>query len=255
MQETKVISPDYIDKTSAIDALINNFETSAKPLRNKGRNSLKLFELDGLIINVKSFRVPNIINQIAYRFLRMSKAQRSFEYANKLTDLNIGTPQPIAYYEYKTTFFFNKSYYISIQQDCDLTYRELTKDAHYPDHENILRAFTRFTYNLHENKVNFLDHSPGNTLIKKVDGEYEFYLVDLNRMSFESMSFEKRIKNFAKLSTCKHMIAVMSDEYAKCTGEDSKVVESLLLQFTQAFQNRYQNRRILKKKLNFFIKK
>ena len=251
MQETKVISPDYIDKTSAIDAIINNFETSGEPFRKKGRNSLKLFELDGLMINVKSFRVPNVINKIAYRFLRMSKAQRSFEYANKLIDLNIGTPQPIAYYEYKTTFFFNKSYYISVQQDCDLTYRELTKDAHYPDHENILRAFTRFTYNLHENKVNFLDHSPGNTLIKKVDGSYKFYLVDLNRMNFEPMSFEKRIKNFAKLSTCKHMIAVMSDEYAKCIGEDSKEVENLIWQFTQAFQNR----RNLKKKLKFLKKK
>ena len=255
MQETKVISPDYIDKASAIDAIINNFETSGEPFGDKGRNSLKLFELDGLMINVKSFRVPNIINQIAYRFLRMSKAQRSFEYANKLIDLNIGTPQPIAYYEYKTTFFFNKSYYISVQQDCDLTYRELTKDAHYPDHENILRAFTRFTYNLHENNVNFLDHSPGNTLIKKVDGSYKFYLVDLNRMNFEPMSFEKRIKNFAKLSTSKHMIAVMSDEYAKCIGEDSKKLEILMWKFTQAFQNRYHNRRILKKKLKFFNKK
>ncbi len=255
MQETKVISPDYIDKTSAIDAIINNFENSGEPFRKKGRNSLKLFELDGLMINVKSFRVPNVINKIAYRFLRMSKAQRSFEYANKLIDLNIGTPQPIAYYEYKTTFFFNKSYYISVQQDCDLTYRELTKDAHYPDHENILRAFTRFTYNLHENKVNFLDHSPGNTLIKKVDGSYKFYLVDLNRMNFEPMSFEKRIKNFAKLSTCKHMIAVMSDEYAKCIGEDSKEVENLIWKFTKAFQNSYQSRRILKKKLKFLKKK
>ena len=254
MQETKVISPDYIDKTSAIDAIINNFETSGEPFK-KGRNSLKLFELDGLMINVKSFRVPNIINKIAYRFLRMSKAQRSFEYANKLIDLNIGTPQPIAYYEYKTTFFFNKSYYISVQQDCDLTYRELTKDAHYPDHENILRAFTRFTYNLHENKVNFLDHSPGNTLIKKFNESYKFYLVDLNRMNFEPMSYEKRIKNFAKLSTCKHMIAVMSDEYAKCIGEDSKEVENLIWKFTKAFQNSYQSRRILKKKLKFLKKK
>ena len=86
MQETKVISPDYIDKASAIDAIINNFETSGEPFGDKGRNSLKLFELDGLMINVKSFRVPNIINQIAYRFLRMSKAQRSFEYANKLIE-------------------------------------------------------------------------------------------------------------------------------------------------------------------------
>ena len=254
MQETKVIHPDFIDKTSSIDAMIHNFESSGTPFGNQDRNSLKLFELDGLTVNVKSFRVPNLINQIAYRFFRKSKAQRSFEYANKLMNLGIGTPQPIAYYEYKTPFFFKKSYYISAQQDVDLTYRELTKDANYPDHENILRAFTRFTYNLHENKVNFLDHSPGNTLIKKIGESYEFYLVDLNRMNFETLSLEERIKNFAKLSTSKDMIAVMSDEYAKCIGENSKKVETLMWKFTEAFQNNYQSRRRLKKNLKFWKK-
>lgn len=255
MQETKVIHPNFTDKASSVDAMIHNFESSGTPFGNQDRNSLKLFELDGLTVNVKSFRVPNLVNQIAYRFFRKSKAQRSYEYANTLMDLGIGTPQPIAYYEYKTAFSFKKSYYISAQQDCDLTYRELTKNANYPDHENILRAFTRFTYNLHENKVNFLDHSPGNTLIKKVGEEYEFYLVDLNRMNFETLSFEERIKNFAKLSTSKDMIAVMSDEYAKYIGEDPKKVEALMWQFTQTFQNKYQNRRRLKKKLKFWKKK
>ena len=255
MQETKVIHPDFIDKVDSIDVMIHNFDTSGTPFGNQDRNSLKLFDLEGLTVNVKSFRVPNVINQIAYRFFRKSKAQRSFEYANTLMDLGIGTPQPIAYYEFKSPLAFKKSYYLSAQQDCDLTYRELTKDPDYPDHENILRAFTRFTYNLHENKVNFLDHSPGNTLIKKVGEEYKFYLVDLNRMNFESLSFEERIKNFAKLTTSRDMIAVMSDEYAKCIGEDAKKVEDLIWQFTQAFQNNYQNRRRLKKKLKFWKKK
>ena len=74
--------------------------------------------------------------------------------------------------------------------NCDLTFRELTKDLNYPDHEIILRAFTRFTFQLHENGINFLDHSPGNTLVKKVGKEYEFYLVDLNRMNFGFMDFD-----------------------------------------------------------------
>ena len=65
-------------------------------------------------------------------------------------------------------FRFKKSFYLSEQVDCDLTYRELITDLNYPNYETILRAFTRFTYLLHERGIQFLDHSPGNTLIKKI---------------------------------------------------------------------------------------
>jgi hypothetical protein len=55
-----------------------------------------------------------------------------------------------------------------------LTFRELVEVPDYPDHENILRQFTKFTFNLHEKELNF--RSSGNTLIKKVsDDEYNFF--------------------------------------------------------------------------------
>ena len=202
-----------------------------------------------IILNIKSFRIPNIINQIAYRFFRKSKAQRSFEYANKLIKLDVGTPQPIAFYEFKTSFLFKKSFYVSEHLNCDLTYRELTTNFDYPDFENILRAFTRFTFKLHEKNIQFLDHSPGNTLIKKVGNEYKFYLVDLNRMEFKSMDFETRIKNFSRLTIHKSMVEVMSDEYAKCSGEDYNKIFDLMWKETEVFQEKFHRKRRLKKKL------
>lgn len=254
MQETKVIHPKFTSKSSEIDTMIHNFDRSGTPFGNQDRNSLKLFDLGHETVNVKSFRVPNIFNQIAYKFFRKSKAQRSFEYANKLIKLNINTPEPIAFYEYKTPFLFKKSYYISVQQDCDLTYRELTKNLNYPDHENILRTFTRFTYNLHKNNVNFLDHSPGNTLIKKDGNTYMFYLVDLNRMEFKPMSFETRIKNFERLTTHKSIVEIMSDEYAKISGENYSKVFNLMWYSTEAFQEKFHRKKRLKKKLKFWKK-
>ena len=238
-----------------LDDIITNYDTKGEDFGNQDRNSLKLFMLEDKTLNVKSFRVPNVINQLAYRFLRKSKAQRSFEYAKQLQSLDIGTPQPIAYYEYKSLFLFNKSYYVSEQLECDLTYRELTKDFNYPNHEAILRAFTRFTYNLHQKQVKFLDHSPGNTLIKKVDDDYEFYLVDLNRMEFKPMDLEARIKNFAKLTTHKSLIKVMSEEYAKCSNESYETVFNLMWNNTQDFQRRYWRRRRIKNKLKFWKSK
>jgi len=247
-----LIHNNYKNLESQLNKIITNFDTLGEDFGNQDRNSLKLFKLDDKTVNVKSFRIPNFINQFAYRFLRKSKAQRSFEYGNKLQSLDIGTPQPIAYYEYKTWFLFKKSFYISEQLECDLTYRELTTDLNYPNHEAILRAFTRFTYNLHEKQVKFLDHSPGNTLIKKVGEDYEFYLVDLNRMEFKSMDLEERIKNFAKLATHKSIIEVMSDEYAKCCNIPYEEVFTIMWSNTQEFQRRFWRRRRIKNKLKFW---
>ncbi|MFK7781394.1 Kdo domain containing protein [Psychroserpens sp.] len=252
MKTIKSIHKDYLVHEAFFDDIISNFDSKGEPFGNQDRNSLKLFDLNGKSINVKSFRIPNLVNQIAYRFFRKSKAQRSFEYGNWLKSLDIGTPQPLAYYEYKSAFLFNKSYYISAQQDCDLTYRELTTNFDYPDHEHILRAFTRFTYKLHKKNVHFLDHSPGNTLIKKVGDEYQFYLVDLNRMEFKELDFETRITNFSKLTTHKFMVEIMSDEYAKCSGEDYDKILDVMWSSTEAFQNKYHRKRRLKNKILFW---
>lgn len=219
-----------------------------------GRNSIKLFSIENQTINIKAFRVPNVFNQIAYKFLRKSKAQRSFEYANKLIGLNIGTPKPIAYFEFTTPFLFKKSFYVSEHLDCDLTYRELTKNLEYPDFDNILRAFTRFTFDLHEKGIHFLDHSPGNTLIKKNGNSYDFFLVDLNRMRFGKMDFETRIKNFSRLTIHKSMVKTMSDEYAKCSGEDYDKIFELMWGETESFQKRFYRKKRLKKKLKFWKK-
>lgn len=251
--KNSVIHDNFKPYNFEIDSFISNFDIGGEDFGNQQRNSLKLFKLNDGLVNIKSFRIPNIVNQIAYKFFRKSKAQRSFEYANKLTsELNIGTPQPIAYYEFKTPFLFKKSYYISEHLSYDLTYRELTTDLNYPDHENILREFTKFTYKLHENGINFLDHSPGNTLIKKVNGKYFFYLVDLNRMEFKFMNFETRIRNFARLTIHKSMVEVMSDEYAKCLGKDYNKVFNLMWYETEAFQAKYHQRRRIKNKIKFW---
>ena len=254
MNRTKQIHISFSNDEAFLDDIITNYDTKGEDFGNQDRNSLKLFQLEDETLNVKSFRIPNLVNQIAYKFFRKSKAQRSFEYANKLQALDIGTPQPIAYYEYITPFLFKKSYYISEQQDCDLTYRELTTNFEYPEHETILRAFTRFTHNLHEKQVKFLDHSPGNTLIKKVGNDYEFSLVDLNRMEFKPLDFETRIKNFSKLTVHKFMIEIMSDEYAKCSGEDVEKIFNLMWQYTNEFQDKYKKKRRLKNKLKFWKK-
>ncbi len=249
------ISNNYLSSKKELINTLHNFNNIGENYGNQNRNSLKIYDLNGATINIKSFKIPNLINRVAYRFLRKSKAQRSFEYANKLLDLKIGTPQPIAYFEFQSSLLFGKSYYISEHLNYDLTYRELTIDLNYPDHENILRNFTRFTFELHEKGVHFLDHSPGNTLIvKNKNGNYDFFLVDLNRMEFKSLDFETRMKNFARLTKEKSIIKVMANEYAKLYNQEENLIFEKMNFYTSHFQNQFVKKRALKKKI-FFWKK
>lgn len=251
MKKAKIFNKSFDEgfKTK-LTKLINNFDAIEGGTGK--RNIIKIVELEGFILNIKAFKIPNIINQVVYNFFRKSKAQRSFEYANKLIDLNVGTPKPIAFFEHKTPFLFRKSFYVSEQQDCDLTYRELITKFDYPDYDDMLRAFTRFTYSLHEKGIHFLDHSPGNTLIKRNDNDYDFYLVDLNRMNFGTLDFETRIKNFSRLTIHKSMVEIMSDEYAKCTGEDYNTIFNLMWKETEDFQEKFHKKKRLKKRLKFW---
>lgn len=250
------INPVFTNAASSVRENIKNFQNTGVIFADGQRNIIKLFDLNGKTINIKSFKIPNLINKIAYRYFRKSKARRSFEYATILLEKGIGTPEPIAFFENFNILGLKDSYYVSEQLECDLTYRELVEIPDYPDRDNILRQFTRFSFELHEKGIEFLDHSPGNTLIKKnAEGTYNFFLVDLNRMEFhESMSFEMRMKNLCRLTPLKEMVAVMSNEYAKLYTESEQKTFDTLWKYTADFQEQFYRKKRLKKKLKFWKK-
>ena len=245
----KVLSTKYRDLAPDLEQIINDFDAPGKRYDYEKRNKMLSVDIKGLLVNVKSFKIPNIFNQIAYKFFRKSKAERSFTYAKRLLELGIQTPEPIAYYEFYSLYGIRKSYYFSEHIDYDIMYRTLVADPAYPEHEKILRAFTRFTYEMHEKGIYFKDHSPGNTLIKKVGSSYEFYLVDLNRMKFFNLDFDARVTNFSRLTPKQDMVAVMSDEYAKLIGEPYQKVFDKMWGETEAFQYRFFRKKRWKKRL------
>ena len=249
-----ILSPLFNLSDKQIYFLITQFETSGTLFGNGDRNTIKLFDLNGQSINIKSFKIPNLINKIAYRYFRKSKARRSFEYATNLLEKGIGTPQPIAYLENYNWFGLTSSFYVSEHLVTELTFRELVEIPEFPENEIILRQFTQFCFDLHEKGIEFLDHSPGNTLIKKVgDQKYTFYLVDLNRMNFHTtMDFDMRMKNLSRLTPKKEMIAIMSEEYAKFYPQSKEIVFEKMWFFTQDFQQKFAKKQRLKKKLKFW---
>jgi hypothetical protein len=234
---------------------VKDFDNLGQLFGHGKRNKIKLFELDDMTVNIKSFKIPNLINQIAYKFFRKSKARRSYEFANVLLSNNIGTPQPIAYIEDFSFLGLEKSYYISAHLQSELTFRELVEIPDFPDHDNILRQFVHFCFKIHEKGIEFLDHSPGNTLIRKgANGSYEFFLVDLNRMCFhDAMDFDQRMKNLSRLTPKKEMIAVMANEYSKLypAKSESKIFEKMWF-YTNDFQIKFHKKIKLKEMLKFW---
>ncbi len=250
----KIDDNSKLTKTQVLEA-IDTFEDPQKLVGVGIRNVIKIIEINGHRYNIKGFKIPNLVNKIAYRFFRSSKAERSFLYAHKLLESGILTPYPEAFVEKTSLLFFGRSYYVSKQLNYDFTIRKLIDEPDFEDYDNILRQFTKFTFDLHEKGIQFLDHSPGNTLIKQNGNSYTFYLVDLNRMAFKTLSFDERVANFARLSPTGYMLDVISDEYAKLTKTPHELVKERMYFFSQKFSTGFKKKEAFKKKYFFWRNK
>lgn len=243
MRENWVVSPQYKKLDQQLRLLVDQFDQSGELVVAGDRNTIRKAKIEDKWYSIKSFKKPNAIQSVVYRFFRKSKAERSFYYAMKLIAAKLGTPAPVAYYE-NFGVGLNTSYYISRHLDYDLDFRVLIHKPLYPDRKKILEQFTRFTFQLHEAGIEFLDHSPGNTLIVKKANDYKFYLIDLNRMRFGPMDLEARMLNFRRLWLSKAMIKIMAPVYAELYGSSPEFVQDLMLQFSRQFKKKVTAKKI-----------
>lgn len=253
----KTFCPNFEYLESEFDEILNNFKNDGKLIGSEKRNVIKYFDLkEGTKVNVKSFKKPHLLNTIVYGYIRKSKAQRSFEYALMLNKIGIGTPQPYAYYENKTFLGLRESFYFSLQQDVDLMFRNLVQDPNYVNRNEIIKQTAQFIFKIHSKGIEFIDNTAGNILIKKVsDNEFTFYLVDLNRMNFNSdLDMKKRVKNLAKLTTEDDINYILAKEYAKLYEVDENDFFRMLKVESYRFINKFKRRRKFKKMIKFWKK-
>ncbi|OYQ34676.1 lipopolysaccharide kinase [Flavobacterium cyanobacteriorum] len=242
--------PEYSADRQLLLRLADDFDKEGTLLVKGSRNTIKTNFFKGEKVNIKYFKKPGLLKGIIYGIFRPSKAKRSFEYAKYLLSHNILTPKPVAYIEDKAALMLKDSYYICSHIEYDFTFRELIHNPLFPDRQNILEQFTAFTYRMHEARVNFLDHSPGNTLIvNKGNGEYDFYLIDLNRMKFQDMGIEVRMANFRKLWPSRTMVKIIAAKYAELSGQPYEKLHSMLLGSTLDFKRRITKKKYFKRKL------
>ena len=206
------------------------------------RNKIKIISYNDEDITVKSFKVPHFMNRIVYTFFRDSKAKRSFENSMKIVEF---VPKPIGYAEYKKFGLLYDSYFVCEKYTYDFTIREVLLQGDFEDREDIFQQFASFTYALHMEGVEHLDYSPGNILIKKVDGSYEFKIIDVNRMQFKRLSDNERLENFSKLWAKDEDLFLIIDSYAKLIEMDRDEAFGIALRASQ----RHKDKKNFKKRL------
>ena len=68
-------------------------------------------------------------------------------------------------------------------------------------------------------------------------------------MQFGPISFEKRMKNFSRLTPKKEMVKIMSDAYAQLSGEKVEKIFKNMWIYNQRFQKKFYRKKELKKRL------
>lgn len=250
MKENFVVHPNYQSIATAIQEYLYRFEADGEYVVKGNRNTIKKVEIAGKVFNVKRFKKPNLFQALVYRFLRKSKARRSFEYASQLLKKGIQTPQPVAYLE-RFAGGLQDSYYISLHLEYDFDFRTLNHQPLFPNRKLILEQFAAFTFGLHEQEIEFLDHSPGNTLIKQSGSQsYEFYLIDLNRMRFRPLNFQQRMRNFRRMWLSKTMINTMAPIYAQLYGTPLDKTHLWMSYYSRKFQSKINRKKLRRRKRN-----
>lgn len=215
------LDPSHKGLHEFVKKLPTLFERGEGTVLHAGRNTIRLLAQEGELLAAKRFRQPGALQGILYAHIRRSKARRSFEHAVRLISLGIGTPQPVAWSEYRRKGRLTDSFYVSRYSDL----KPLSEfAARFPDTASrpVLDAFARFVAELHEKGIDHRDFNQGNILCgySPEEGQWRFELIDINRMRFLDRPLTPRqcMINLRRLSCPAPAFLYILDRYAEIRG-------------------------------------
>lgn len=209
------------------------------------RNTIYRLDIGGVDATVKEFHIPAPFNRFVYSYLRHSKARRSFDNAIELERLGIGTPEPIAYIEEYSSGLLARSYYICRMVEGQNIRHWETEVVNYKE---MIDAFAAFTLDLHNKGVLHKDYSPGNILFNlNENGNYHFYLIDINRMKFNVFDKKKLYRNFRCLNIDTEVeTARVAIDYARHAGLDQEAMGNLAVKMLRKYHSEKKRHRMMK---------
>lgn len=157
------------------------------------RNVVELARIGRTNVVIKHFRRPNALNALVYDRFRPSKARRSYDNALRLPTLGIDTPEPVALITDRCAGLLTDSWYISLHVPAppigeSVTEADRTRlDSRFQT-DTMLKAFGKFALTLFEKGIFQHDFNRSNFLVENTDGNFRFYMVDINRMEFRPLT-------------------------------------------------------------------
>jgi glycosyltransferase involved in cell wall biosynthesis/tRNA A-37 threonylcarbamoyl transferase component Bud32 len=182
------------------------------------RNQIRRMTVEDHPLVVKRFHAPALLNRIAYSSVRKPKAERAYRNAKTLQEKGIATPEPVAYILCGEGLL-HESYLVTLASTLRHTFYDF-RDGVIAGKEDLIRAFAQYAARLHNAGVLHKDFSPGNILYDRVNGKWQFELVDLNRLSFGSVSPKEGCCNLCRLWGKTDFFEVLAPAYAQARGID-----------------------------------
>lgn len=243
-----LLNPRYLRFAEFAKALPASFDaTPDAPTLHEGRNTVKVFTVEGERLAVKSFVRFSPLNRMLYGTLRASKAVRAYSHAKHLKELGIGTPEAVAAVDVRRGGVLCRSYYVSVCSD----YLPLSDAAAaFPDRADevrpVLDAFVEFVHRLHDAGVLHRDLNITNVLYRlDAAGGVDFQIIDINRMSFRRrLSTRARIENLRRLGCNAAAYIYILDRYGRDLSADrdsfqlASVAARLLFELRQRMKHR-----------------
>lgn len=206
------LNPKYASIEDLIIRIPKNIDSLGYEIKN-GRNVIRLVNSKGHSLVVKYFKKITFFNRIVFSTIRKSKARRAYEHAKMLKNHGITTPEPIAWINCYRYGILYRSYYVSLYTYYK-PFEELLK-LPIVESEKAIKAFARFTYKLHRAGILHDDFTFKNVLFDVFDDEYDFSLIDTNRMRFRRYSLQSGIKNLTRMKISVDKMGVFTAEYAR----------------------------------------
>ncbi|MGE0076608.1 MAG: hypothetical protein AB7S48_01985 [Bacteroidales bacterium] len=211
MKKTVYINPSYKELEKILSQIPGNYRWMGKTI-HCGRNEVKLFNIQGKTIAIKSYKKITWINRIVYALIRKSKSQRAYENSMRIIQQGISSPEPIAHISVYRNCCLVKDFYVSLYTN----YRPIGAILSLPisESEFALRSFANFSYHLHVMGIYHGDYTLNNVLYSYNGFRYDFSLIDNNRIRFGRYNPKRGLRNLQRLFLPVENIGIISAEYA-----------------------------------------
>lgn len=207
-------------------------------IKKTSKSMLSTHADSGQTLCVKGYRFRGLVHALLNLF-RKSRALKSWIAANGLIVRGLLTPQPLAMIEKRFGPILRQNFYICRWLDAPelntyITGRQWTEY----EKKQFIRSLAQTVARLHAQGIYHGDLKSNNILVRANAASWDFFFIDLDRVSFSRpLTFERRANNLAQINASVADVMTLRDRLrffriysrtAACYTERKRYVERIL---------------------------